>query len=136
RNDDRRLFWHNDAFGKARGPEEWGNRLTACVQSRSAGGQPVSVRRPLETIAEHDAAFDTRGADAACRCPAEHDMIADSHVRHTRANIADDACALVPEDEGRARRPIASRGVEIAMTDPGCHDLHEYFARAGRIELS
>src|SRR5207237_1223940 len=80
-------------------------------------------------------AFAARRTLAACGRPAEHDVIAGGDRRHVRTDLAHDPGALVTEDHGRSHRPVAARGMQIAVTDAGRLDFDEHFTGAGRVEL-
>ena len=51
------------------------------------------------------------------------------------ADLADNARAFVAEDDRRLHRPVAARGMQIAVTDAGRLHLDEHLVGAWRIEL-
>ena len=80
-------------------------------------------------------AFGARRTDAARGRPAEDDVVARLDAGHAGADLLHDARALVTEDQRRPQRPVASRGMEIAVTDARGFDFDEDFAGARRVEL-
>ena len=51
------------------------------------------------------------------------------------ADLADDARAFVAEHQGRFRRPVAARRMQIAVADARSLDFDEDFTGPGRVEL-
>jgi hypothetical protein len=62
-------------------------------------------------------------------------MIACAHTRHTFTDFAHDACALMSENERRARRPVASCGVKIAVANAGCLNFNQDFTSVWCLEF-
>ena len=60
--------------------------------------------------------------------PGHRDAVADSKLAHTRAQLGDDADALVAGDERRRRldRPVAMRGVDIGVAQATRLDPHSH----------
>ena len=128
-------FGDDDAVGKARGAEKRRDGLIARAQMRRARGQLVAECHLVEAIAENRASVEARGAHAARRRPAQHDVIVLSDPGDAGADLADDARPFVTEDDRRFHRPVAARGMQIAVTHAGRAHLHEHLAGPRRTEI-
>src|SRR5207244_7627658 len=95
----------------------------------------ISLCGRLHPVDRYMALFQTRRTDAARRRPTKDYVIARAHPCHAFADFAHDASAFVPEHERRARRPIAARRMQVAVTNPGGLYLDQYLARARRFEF-
>src|SRR5262249_24986480 len=125
----------DDGVGKAGGAQKRRDVATARVQARCAARQPVAERDFLDAIAQDRAPLETRRADPARRRPRQDDVIARLHARHAGADLTHDARAFVTQDDRCLDRPVAARGMEIAVTDAGRPHLDEHLVRAWRVEL-
>ena len=105
------------------------------MKASLARRQSIAKRHLLDAVAQRRAPFETRRADAARRRPAQDNVVAGFDGSDRRPNLADDAGALVAEDERRLRGPVPAHGVQIAMAHAGRLQLDEYLARARRVEL-
>ena len=108
---------------------------TASAQPRAACRQPIAVGRPLQTVAEHRPSFEARRTEAARRSPAENYVIASAQPCHAFAQFTHDASAFVPEHERRARGPIATRRVQVALTDSSGLQFDKHLARVRCLEF-
>src|SRR5207237_90895 len=72
---------------------------------------------------------------AARRRPAQHHVIAATHRGDPGSQFANDTRAFVTEHHWRAHRPVATRRMQIAVTDAGGFDFDQHLARPRRVEL-
>ena len=127
---------HDRVLRERRRPHEVADRLAVAAEPRRPVGQVALVLLLADGEAEIRPVAEAVHALAALRREQRDDVVAGRERRDVRADLLDDAGALVPENGRRVAGGIgARRRVEVGVADAAGHEADEHLARARLGEL-
>ena len=130
-----RVARHGRIFGERRDAEVMVHVGTRAMQATRAADQRAGRVGGGARLAERGPARFARAAVPAARHERRDDVVADLQVGDARAELLDDARALVAEHHRQRPRPVAVDHREVGMAEADRAHLQQHLARARRVEL-